>query len=173
MGILIESLTARERECLRLVARDRSTGEIARLLSISINTVDNHIKNAKRKLGTSDRFTAARLLADHEGRSQSLASLRTVMERETPISQSNDAEAGSADVVRESPSHEGLFVQPMSLDGWPRLEEPAEEHYRSPALKIVAAIVLIMAGILIIIVALPALANSAQVLADFLKPRIH
>jgi len=76
----IAALTSRERECLRLVARDRGTGEIAAKLGLAVGTVENHIKNARAKLGGISRFEAARLLADHEGRSQSLASCITGIE---------------------------------------------------------------------------------------------
>lgn len=72
----LTSLTPRERECLRLVARDQGTGEIAAKLGLAVGTVHNHIKSARAKLGGVDRFTAARLLAEAEGVSHSLASLR-------------------------------------------------------------------------------------------------
>jgi DNA-binding CsgD family transcriptional regulator len=72
-----EALSARERECLRLVARDRGSGEIATELELAIGTVENHIKNARAKLGGISRFEAARQLAEYEGRSQSLASCST------------------------------------------------------------------------------------------------
>jgi DNA-binding CsgD family transcriptional regulator len=64
----IRSLSMRQAECLRLVARDRDAKEIGRLLGISDETVERHIKLAMRKLGANSRFNAARALADHEGR---------------------------------------------------------------------------------------------------------
>ena len=51
-------LTARERECIALVADGRSDSEIGDLLSISENTVVTHIQNAKRKLGSRTRAQA-------------------------------------------------------------------------------------------------------------------
>jgi DNA-binding CsgD family transcriptional regulator len=173
MGIPIESLTARERECLRLVARDRSTGEIARQLSISINTVDNHIKNAKRKLGTTDRFSAARALAVHEGRSQSLASLGSAMEAAAPAGQSDDAAASNADVVRDDGPHKRATLPAASPDAWRRRGDPKEAYGARSTFHVVGRIVLILAGLLIIAVAAPALVNSAQMLADSLRPRNH
>ena len=62
----IGQLTARERECLRLVDRHLSSKQIARELSISKHTVDAHLDKARRRLGIDDRFAAARALVDHE-----------------------------------------------------------------------------------------------------------
>jgi DNA-binding NarL/FixJ family response regulator len=44
------SLTAREKEVLKLIAEGKKNKEIAELLFISIHTVHNHRKNIKRKL---------------------------------------------------------------------------------------------------------------------------
>ena len=59
-------LTPRERDCLRLVARERDSGEIARELSLSTGTVDNYVKTARAKLGGVTRFAAARALRAYE-----------------------------------------------------------------------------------------------------------
>jgi DNA-binding NarL/FixJ family response regulator len=48
-------LTPREDEVLKLVAEGRSSKEIARILSISIKTVDKHRANILSRLGMSDR----------------------------------------------------------------------------------------------------------------------
>lgn len=62
----IDQLTARERDCLRLVARGMSSKEIALALGLSPLTVDGYLKEAARTLGVSSRREAARLLAAHE-----------------------------------------------------------------------------------------------------------
>ncbi|HWU95160.1 MAG TPA: helix-turn-helix transcriptional regulator [Sphingomonas sp.] len=62
----IEQLTARERDCLRLVARGMSSKEIALALGLSPLTVDGYLKEAARTLGVSSRREAARILASHE-----------------------------------------------------------------------------------------------------------
>ncbi|GIF67683.1 DNA-binding response regulator [Asanoa ishikariensis] len=53
-----ESLSAREAEVLRLVARGLSNGEIARSLHISEATVKTHLLRAFAKLGVNDRTAA-------------------------------------------------------------------------------------------------------------------
>lgn len=59
-------LTARERECLDLVARHWRTKEIARRLKLSPGAVDDHVRSAARKLGVADRATAARIWLGYE-----------------------------------------------------------------------------------------------------------
>lgn len=66
LGARIARLTAREAECLRLVAEPMRTHEIAHQLGLSPATVDTYISSAFKKLGTGDRGTAARLLVGHE-----------------------------------------------------------------------------------------------------------
>jgi DNA-binding NarL/FixJ family response regulator len=50
-GFTHESLTVREREVLKLIAEGKSSGEVARLLCISVRTVGQHRINIRHKLG--------------------------------------------------------------------------------------------------------------------------
>ena len=47
----IESLTARERRCLELLAKGTETKQIASKLDVSLSTVHTHLKHAREKLG--------------------------------------------------------------------------------------------------------------------------
>lgn len=58
----IEQLTPREKECLRLLLTPMRAKEVARVTGLSVNTVNEHLKSARRKLGTSDSWSAAQLL---------------------------------------------------------------------------------------------------------------
>lgn len=53
------ALSQRELDCLRWVAEGKSSWEIGRILQISENTVNFHLKNAMRKLGATSRIQAA------------------------------------------------------------------------------------------------------------------
>lgn len=59
-SIARDSLSAQQRECLRLVWDQRSSKEIALQLGISKNTVDGYITEAVTRLGARDRRDAAR-----------------------------------------------------------------------------------------------------------------
>ena len=57
---LIEPLSERERDVLRLLASDLGGPEIARELAISDNTLRTHTKNIYEKLGVNSRRAAVR-----------------------------------------------------------------------------------------------------------------
>lgn len=56
---LLEELSARELDVLKLIARGLSNDEIARTLFISPHTVKNHVSNIYRKMGMDDRTQVA------------------------------------------------------------------------------------------------------------------
>ena len=60
----VETLSAREREILRLVAIGHTSGEIGSRLSISAQTVNSHIKNVYRKLHVRTRAQAVTLASN-------------------------------------------------------------------------------------------------------------
>lgn len=59
-------LSARERDCLRLILENRTSKEVGRRLGISHTSVDTHVRRARAKLGLRDRYEAAELLAHWE-----------------------------------------------------------------------------------------------------------
>ncbi len=56
---IMDKLTTREREVVRLLAQGRRQTDIANLLCISIDTVNRHVANARRKTDTSSAFELA------------------------------------------------------------------------------------------------------------------
>jgi two-component system, NarL family, nitrate/nitrite response regulator NarL len=58
-------LTAREREVLTLLVRGATSGDIARELSVSDNTVRTHMQNVFAKLGVRSRVQAAAVAVRH------------------------------------------------------------------------------------------------------------
>jgi len=62
----VASLTAREVEVLRLVARGLSIREIARSLTIAPKTADAHIQHIYTKVGVSTRAAATLFAMEHD-----------------------------------------------------------------------------------------------------------
>lgn len=63
----MESLSRREKEVLRLVARGYKNRDIAQALYISEKTVKTHLSHIFEKLGVEDRLKAALLVTKAEG----------------------------------------------------------------------------------------------------------
>ena len=63
-GALVEPLSERELDVLRLLGSDLDGPEIARQLVVSLNTVRTHTKNIYSKLGVNNRRAAVRRAAE-------------------------------------------------------------------------------------------------------------
>src|ERR1043165_7611975 len=81
---VVDLLTQRERECLRLVDQHLSSKQIARELGMSKTSVDTYCDRARRKLGVVDRFQAAKLLRDVDGGAVLTASGQDTIRTDTP-----------------------------------------------------------------------------------------
>ncbi len=66
MTIGLPALTTKEKEALRLLGQGHDAKSIARLLGLSVHTIHERLRDARRKLGTSSSREAARLLRDLE-----------------------------------------------------------------------------------------------------------
>ena len=63
---VIEALSPRQKEILRLISRHLQDKEVARLLKIGEGTVKSHVTEVRRRLGVSSRREAARLLEEYD-----------------------------------------------------------------------------------------------------------
>jgi len=170
---LFQSLSPRQAECLRLVARDRGAKDIGLLLGISDETVEAHIKAALRKLGINSRFSAARAFAEFEGRTHPVV-IPTQGEApagRTPASQGPsyqlDAVERGANIVRDVAA---------GMDGSPEVPtfQPLAGGARRNDLKPVHRIALaavIAASLVIVAAAARPLAEGFQALANLMQPR--
>ena len=91
-----DSLTAKEKECLRLVSNERKSAVIADQLGIAVSTVETHLMSARRKLGGVSRFVAARLLQEHEAGHQPSTSQPMPMADGLPEAQTSRPAASAA-----------------------------------------------------------------------------
>ncbi len=66
IGADLQKLTPRQKEVLRLLQAGFDTKSIARELDISVHTVTEHLREARRHLGVSNSREAARMLAQAE-----------------------------------------------------------------------------------------------------------
>ena len=62
----LQPLSPRERDVLRLIARDHSNRQIARDLAIGEQTVKTHVRSILTKLGLQDRVQAAIFALRHQ-----------------------------------------------------------------------------------------------------------
>jgi len=69
---IIETLSPRQKEILRLITQHHQGKEVARLLNISESTVKTHTDAARRRLGVATSRDAARLLAAYEAQTSIL-----------------------------------------------------------------------------------------------------
>ena len=56
---MTSQLSPREKQCLSWTAHGKSSWDIGKIMCITENTVNFHVKNAMRKLNTSSRTVAA------------------------------------------------------------------------------------------------------------------
>lgn len=70
----LESLTARERDALLLMAQGYRVAEIGPRMGVSTSTVESHLKSARRKLGLSSSLLAARAVYGDDAPPRNLGS---------------------------------------------------------------------------------------------------
>ena len=68
----LTALTAKERQALRLLAQGHDAKSIARHLGLSVHTINERLRDARRKLGTGSSREAARLLMAAEAPEKSV-----------------------------------------------------------------------------------------------------
>ena len=62
-----QALTEKEKQTLRLIVRGHDAKSTARHLGLSVHTINERLRDARRKLSVSSSREAARQLLDHEG----------------------------------------------------------------------------------------------------------
>lgn len=182
------ALSPQQTKCLEMVGEGLTTKEIAFALSLSENTVDEHIKKAMIKLGAPNRKRAAAL-------QRGTPAPRTVA---VPTASLPDGAACSQPYPLPHPQPGGGGNSPVSPDvifgpelattmrlrdggqtnfeGFPPLPIPPRRSSETePArdvqdrLKVVSRVLTIAGAIALILVAAPALINGAEDIATWLR----
>lgn len=93
MSRSIQTLTEKEKQTLRLVVRGHDAKSMALHLGLSVHTINERLRDARRKLSVSSSREAARLLLDSEGGVPDSAADKGLGEAGAP---GTAAEAGAA-----------------------------------------------------------------------------
>src|SRR3546814_16629520 len=90
----INALTEKEKQTLRLIVRGHDAKSIARNLDLSVHTINERLRDARRKLKVSSSREAARLLFDAEGEPPNPSGDTTIGEAVTEIGSASCGERG-------------------------------------------------------------------------------
>lgn len=167
----IDSLTAQERVVLRLVKPGFEIKLIARELGLSPDTVKAHLRHCRAKLGVSSSLAAAKLLAEAECRTEfngvtpAKAMAPPSVSKESTEATWGPVSISTPAVVREAPASVSFGIHLARYDA------PAggKRNGLSPLLRITLMIAMVV-GLVLAIVAAPALYDSTQRVANAIDP---
>ncbi|MEH3041387.1 MAG: DUF4019 domain-containing protein [Sphingomonas paucimobilis] len=111
----IDALTEKEKQTLRLIVRGHDAKSVAVTLGLSVHTINERLRDARRKLAVSSSREAARLLLDAETR-ENLVDRRT---GEDAVGAANDVGSapndGAAPARRRLPVLIGVMLMTFAL----------------------------------------------------------
>lgn len=144
-GVL--ALTEKEKQTLRLMVRGHDAKSIARSLDLSVHTINERLREARRKLAVSSSREAARLLLEVEGAApQSLGDSEIGADAAAATVERGDAPADGAVRASRSPWIIGGLTMTMllgllALAGFPTAEAPpqAAATAEAPNMQVVEA----------------------------------
>lgn len=112
----LNSLTARERDVLLLLAQGYRVAEIGPRLGVSTSTVETHLKSARRRLGVSSSLLAARALYGEDAPPRNLGSDLSGMAEADPAPEEGEPASNA--------EPDGEHVQQSAGDG--RHDQPSD-----------------------------------------------
>lgn len=92
----VEALTEKEKETLRLLLVGHDAKSMARHFDLSVHTINERLRDARRKLSVSSSKEAARLLHDAEGAAPEMLGDRPLRDAGVPAGPDNSGHALSA-----------------------------------------------------------------------------
>lgn len=112
----LDALTEKEKQTLRLIVRGHDAKSVAVTLGLSVHTINERLRDARRKLMVSSSREAARLLLAAEGTPENLGDKRT---GEDAGAAANDVEAApdgvAAPARRRLPVLIGVLLMTLAL----------------------------------------------------------
>lgn len=166
---LCDSLTDRERECLRLIEPGFEEKRVADHLGISHHTVKVHLRAARGKLRVATSVEAAQLLAAHEGRSF-LCGSTTLGSIPCHVLTPQEIDLRSRSLVSSVREDHGVVFEA----GYPAPEEPTSQRGRPrnglTFLQRLTAVIALIVFLVFAIAAAPALYRSFQEVANSISP---
>lgn len=167
-----EALTARERDCLRLVTYERKSAVIAETLGIAPGTVDLHLKRARAKLGGMNRFKAAEILRRYEAGTPSLDTPQLGIV--APPRTFDDVATGAADTQSAPPTEvaevQAIFTPQPSIPVLPVSE--GSSHDLSRGRRLLQMLLALMLISLIALATRP-IAQEFMRLAEFVVTHLR
>lgn len=151
----VGSLSKRQKEILRLVARHHQVKEIARLLNISEATVRTHTEEARRRLGAATSREAAIVLLRHESGDGSLS--EQVLLPDSPSGRPE--EASESYESRAEPAPQVTSLAPQRLSGQTPEIPPTTDRFsgwlkQRSIVECIGIILLMALGLTLILTAL-------------------
>ena len=161
-GRRFDQLSERQAECLRLLGRGLSAKNIAGQLDLSYETVNAHLKAARRVLGVGRSLDAARLLLDSEGResvgNHGMGMAAQGHDPATPACQTPTVEAGGASPHELRDARSPFLADPALRSPHPGRRRLDDLSYARRTLTIAIA----MVACAIVVAGLAAIAASLQ-----------
>ena len=115
MAAKLQALTEKEKQTLRLVVRGHDAKSMARHLGLSVHTINERLRDARRKLEVSSSREAARLLLNAEGDDPQNLADEQIGEALPPANMGQDSAPGSDHGRRQRPIGLIAGVVVMSL----------------------------------------------------------
>jgi DNA-binding CsgD family transcriptional regulator len=111
------ALTEKEKQTLRLIVRGHDAKSTARHLGLSVHTINERLRDARRKLAVSSSREAARLLLEQEGKIPDYQGDKQIGEAATQqhVGQSDRPENGSGRATGPVPGRRGVVVMSLAL----------------------------------------------------------
>lgn len=111
------ALTEKEKQTLRLIVRGHDAKSTARHLGLSVHTINERLRDARRKLAVSSSREAARLLLEREGANPQKSADEQIGEAAQPedVGQDDRPESGRGRLRRYARTGTGVVIMSLAL----------------------------------------------------------